>query len=206
MEKFNRYTREEKEIIRSQYPVLGSNIPVLLKRHTRGSIMATANDLGVGRYIPNWRWGDNVNPEDLWCSWFCGFFDGEGHLLVAKGNRNGGPYPYCGVRIQLREDDLPVLEDIVKNLKVGTIGFLSNRVARSRGGKAFDCCRWQVSRTSELETVILPLFEKYPLRTKKGNEFDLWKEAVLLCQNNRMASVDRLLEISDLLTKMRKRI
>lgn len=38
---------------------------------------------------------------------------------------------------------------------------------------------WQCRRLKDLAEVIIPVFEKIPLRTKKGKEFLMWKDLIL---------------------------
>lgn len=180
------------DLLRTNYPRNGSNIPILLDRFTRTQINGRAAYLGlrVDRFEP--VWGVDVTPSSEWCSWFSGLFDGEGCLLLATGKRDGGLFPYCGVRIRLRSDDYQVLEEVHKKLMIGTL--TTYKAQNERSG---DTSVWNVTRTANLKGIIFPLFDRYPLRTKKRLEWPLWKEAVNICLGKRQDKLDRLQEIME---------
>lgn len=126
--------------------------------------------------------------------WFAGLTDGEGHLGVQiktrKVVKRGITYitQECGVHfaIALRSDDVSVLSYIKETLKCGTL-----LPKRYKNPPPYDdpIMTWKVMRSAELKYIIVPLFETYPLRTKKAIEFELWKEVV----DMRYASIQRRL-------------
>src|SRR4051812_22193296 len=99
--------------------------------------------------------------------WFAGLADGEGCFEVKR----HGPSYICRFTINLRIDDMSTLEDIQKQIGVGTL-YISKRTLGE------DLVRWEVSKKGEVER-LMDVFEKYPLRSKKRRDFDVWKQAVV---------------------------
>lgn len=97
-----------------------------------------------------------------------GLLDAEGHFGMAPNNRVGWR---CFCSINLRDDDRDVL--IRYREKLG-LGHLKSVPAR-KGSRAQVC--WTI--TSKLECLALVhLLDWHPLRARKRNEYELWREAV----------------------------
>jgi hypothetical protein len=108
------------------------------------------------------------------CNWFSGLFDGEGHLGLNPVWRNGGELEYkVAAVISLRDDDIGVLRHIHESLGAGAISYRSARKT-SRPAAV-----WQVQGVRDLAEVVIHLFDQYPLRSKKGREYEWWRRAVL---------------------------
>lgn len=114
--------------------------------------------------------------DDLWGSWFAGFTDGEGCFSIRKAKRNNPCTSYvCRFRINLRDDDRAILEEIRKTLGIGIIydvPVYPNRTANARPATALEV--HAIDECAELVKV----FERYPLRAKKRHDFAIWKLAV----------------------------
>jgi hypothetical protein len=113
----------------------------------------------------------------LWFSWFTGLVDGEGHFqLYAKGKR-----ATVSLSIKLREDDSDILQEIQNNLHCGKIYLIKSDRDKDYCRKgANDLFAWKVDSILEIMGIIIPHFDKYPLRSKKGSEYLLWREAAFL--------------------------
>lgn len=102
--------------------------------------------------------------------WFAGLFDGEGHFVIdlrrprARGNRE----LYLGLNVYLRDDDAAVLEHVHS-----TLG------GRFRVNPKNNVAQWRLRGIQNLAEIAVPLFEQYPLRSKKAEEFDLFRRLVL---------------------------
>jgi len=107
--------------------------------------------------------------------WFSGFFDGEGCLSVFSRQRPGRyAERRIGIQIMLRDDDVDVIHRIKENLNVGLV------YATSKANKtANPHATFRVEQINDLAEVVVPLFEKYPLHSKKGREFPIWRSLVL---------------------------
>ncbi len=102
--------------------------------------------------------------------WIAGLTDGEGcfQLRVTK-DKKFRP----GFQLKLRDDDSSVLVDIVTVLNCGKI-YPDKREGRN------PMVAYEVFDIDSLHGIIIPLFERYPLRAKKAREFEVWKTAVEL--------------------------
>lgn len=113
---------------------------------------------------------------DAFGYWLAGFTDGEGSFLIGK--RNGrGPYASyrCGFQIKLRDDDRAILSKIRNILGIGKIYNSSARICGSHVHRpTVDFHVYSFNECAQLVKV----FEKYPLRAKKQNDFAVWKLAV----------------------------
>lgn len=107
--------------------------------------------------------------------WFSGFFDGEGCIVAFTRQCTRSKYSEfrLSVRIMVRDDDFNVIKRIQDNLQVGHI---------SRGkshGATNPTVAWTCERVQDLAEVIIPLFDNYPLYTKKAKEYAIWKPVVI---------------------------
>lgn len=107
--------------------------------------------------------------------WFAGFFDGEGSLLVYVGQPDARQHQRarCAASITLRLDDRAILEESQQQLRVGRITDLRNH----RMTAAKPCARWAVDDKAGCAAVVAAL-DRYPLRSKKARDFEVWREAV----------------------------
>jgi site-specific DNA-methyltransferase (adenine-specific) len=114
---------------------------------------------------------DLPNPDFL--NWFAGFVDGEGCFSIHKKNINGIETYDCQFSISLRADDRPILEEIHRTLKIGT---LSNKTAHKTGD---DNPKARYSISSKSDCVRLAeILRAAPLRAKKALDFELWLEGL----------------------------
>ena len=105
--------------------------------------------------------------------WFSGFFDGEGCLVVHFQKSEVRNRRQLAIQIALRKDDEPVLSLIVNQLHVGSIG------DRPEMGNGHESSMFRLSNVKDLAEIILPLFDKYPLRSKKSKELIIWRRIVI---------------------------
>ena len=115
-----------------------------------------------------------LNIRDEFGYWFSGFFDGEGCLVASQPCHKTKLYTQSilGISIALRKDDEEILKHIKESLGFGKISLPSNAEGRNPS------ISFRVDKIADLAEVIVPLFEKYPLRSKKGKEFSIWKTMV----------------------------
>jgi len=100
-----------------------------------------------------------------WCSWFTGLVDGEGYFhLVERHTRLAFEVEFV---INLRIDDRPMLVDIRDTLGVGRIHDINDELQRRQGIRASDRARFRCHRIEEITHVLIPLFDEYPLHSKK---------------------------------------
>jgi len=124
--------------------------------------------------------------DDAFGHWLSGFTDGEGNFHCSEGA--SGRYVSFAFRIILREDDKGILEKIRDNLGVGNLVFRDvvkgmpnwNPKYQSKVRRNQWC--YIVYSAYDLSKVIVPHFDKYPLRAKKAKQYEIWKERL---QNSR---------------------
>ena len=114
-----------------------------------------------------------LNIPDNFGYYFSGLFDGEGSLLLWHRNRKDGFSEYrLGVRMSLRDDDAKVLREIQQKL--------GGRLAHNKAhGATNPSLQWTFDKIKDMAEIAIPLFERYPLKTKKRLEYKLWKSLVL---------------------------
>ena len=119
-----------------------------------------------------------MKTDDQFGYWFAGFTDGEGCFVIAK---NQVSYK-CLFVISLRVDDLPVLKEIHDRFKIGKLYFTPPRVTMSRPGYSAThraTATWSVQSKSDVLRLVA-IFDRYPLRAKKRNDYRIWREAAML--------------------------
>jgi hypothetical protein len=114
------------------------------------------------------------NPN--WCTWVAGFVDGEGCFRsVIEQNR---------VRLELvieqREDDANLIKEIATTLGCGIVYWLNMEYDRQSGSRSSNKYRWRVTKIKDITEKIIPLFDKYPLRSKKANDYKIWRKMAIL--------------------------
>lgn len=112
--------------------------------------------------------------SDAFGYWFSGFFDGEGCLTVFSRPKAGTPYVdrRLDIQVMLRDDEADVIRHIKDNLGAGLTYF--GKGNRPTNPKA----TFRVEKIDDLAEIVVPLFERYPLHSKKGREFAIWKGLV----------------------------
>src|SRR3990167_5597312 len=106
-------------------------------------------------------------------NWFSGYFDGEGCFTIFYRERDGSPERRVGVQIACRYDDTDVIRYIQKTLGVGVVWQSKSK------GITNEAINWRVERATDLAEVVLPIFDTYPLRSKKRLEYQIWRPLVI---------------------------
>lgn len=124
------------------------------------------------------RLGLDLNIADDFGHWLAGFVDGEGCFLAFIERRpDDRPHLRTSFQITLRADDEPILQIIKKTLGIGRIFKLK---ASPGDISPNPTVRYAVKRTGDAYHVLLPFFERYPLRAKKLEDFHIWKQIVVI--------------------------
>jgi len=114
----------------------------------------------------------NAGADFAW--WFVGFFDGEGALKCESGTDHRPPDVLLNIGLKLTDHHMGLLLDVQKALGCGSCPTDRGSTKKSKGQALF-----RVASINDLAEVIIPLFERHPLRTTKRLEYDLWKKVVL---------------------------
>jgi len=115
--------------------------------------------------------------RDAFGHWLSGFVDGEGSFNVGYHIPRGGKTTLfvTHLAIELRSDDLEILEEIKKYFGCGQpISF------REFKNSSCQTARLQFFRSDEIVNSIIPHFDRYPLRAKKRRDYLIFREASLL--------------------------
>ncbi len=114
--------------------------------------------------------------------WLSGFCDGESTFGLKAGVQYDRPRPRINhsalFRITLRDDDASILSDIQSYWQCGIIIFNNN--IRSKIPNAKPVAAYCVQAVSDLMKIVVPHFEQFPLRSKKRNDFLIWKQGIAL--------------------------
>lgn len=110
-----------------------------------------------------------------WANWFAGFVDGEGCFFFSI-NEARKAY-HIALQIHLRDDDLPLLLEIQERLRMGNIYRKPGRSQQEGHSGSRPSAVWSACRQSDCLRLVY-LFEEYPLRSKKGKDYEVWGRAV----------------------------
>lgn len=140
--------------------------------------------------------------DPMWASWFSGFVDGEGYFQLIP--QSSGGY---GIRlvITMRDDETNVIAEIMNTLRVGSVYHVSKEYDRRNGRQSADQWMWRCNRIDEVIGVIIPLFDSFPLKTRKANDYRIWREAALLIvSGGNRTQLPKLHALKQQLVKQRK--
>jgi len=111
---------------------------------------------------------DELDPG--FCSWLAGLVDGEGSFSLKHAARQW----WTEGTIKLRDDDRPMLEMIRKELGRGRCYQQREKNPQLPNVRPQYILRFHTAADTRF---IVALFERYPLRSKKKREFEIWAEA-----------------------------
>ena len=117
--------------------------------------------------------------DDTFGHWFAGLVDGEGcfHARAHIRKRDGAHCLVVYFSLKLRADDKPMLEMIRETLGIGYI-YTYEREKLS----IYPQSDYRIAHRKELKNVLIPVFDQYPLRSKKVNDYQVWRRIVLECK------------------------
>ncbi len=131
-----------------------------------------------------------LNPH-----YITGFVDGEGCFSVSIGRKRFKvPEVRLIFEIELREDDEPILKEIQKVLKCGSI----YNLRYDRYKKWRPHVKFKVSSFKDIKERIIPFFKRYPPQAKKRKQFDLFCQVADIIKNNEHKNLEGIQKISDL--------
>lgn len=130
-----------------------------------------------------------------------GFVDGEGCFCVPISahktllqRREVRPT----FEIELREDDLPILQEIHRVLGCGKI----YRLEFKRYAKWKPHAKLKVSKMSELQNILIPFFDRHPLHAKRRKSFAIFKRIVKMVAQKKHLTKNGLKTITRLRNQM----
>lgn len=107
--------------------------------------------------------------------WLAGLIDGEGCFRIQENkSRIHGPTTYAtSFALKLRDDDEPILREIIAHTGIGRFAY-----DLSRSGKSHPCAVWHVDSQQDC-ALLVELLDQHPLRTRKARDYAVWREAVV---------------------------
>lgn len=140
---------------------------------------------------------DNQQERLKMASWISGFTDGEGSFVISVINNpttRFGKQIFPEFVITQSAKSLSALEAIQKFFDRGTI--VLNKRYDNHHEHIYRYC---VRSISELEEIIIPFFDLFPLKTFKQNDFVLFKKVVGMMSEKKHLKKDgwnKILEIA----------
>ena len=127
--------------------------------------------------------------DNHFIEWFIGLCEAESNFLIRtrkneKGEVGGFEFVF---RIALHIDDRKILEHIKYVLACGRLNTERNTLV------------FTISQLTDIETILIPLFEKFPLNTTKYLDYLDFKEAFFLFKNRKSNELSILQIYSNIL-------
>ena len=146
-----------------------------------------------------------MKMDDNWRSWFSGFVDGEGCFTISSyGSREQGYTVLPQFLIVCRADDIDILKTMEK-IFGGRLYYREpgeNQLKRVPNTKP--SYRWNVNTKKGLR-LLVEHFDKYPLRSKKGRDYKLWREAVIeYLKSPKVRNKAKIYMLADQIKEIRK--
>ncbi len=156
---------------------------------------------------------DNQQERLIMIGWILGFVDGEGCFsvgFVKQPDRKEATRIRRGYTTGYQiapEFSVMQGERSIKNLKKlkSFFGVGAVYINRRHDNHKEDLFRYHVSRREDLLNVIIPFFEKYPLRTAKKNDFCLFAKCIRLMQKGKHLTRNGVIQIAQLTERMNHR-
>ena len=114
-------------------------------------------------------------PNADWCKWFVGFVDGEGSFII---RRNRDRWVSAEFRLNMRADDKPILKEIQEEFGFGKV--YKNDTRKNPHAE------FRVMHREQLLHLV-KLFDEFPLRSRKKNDYQVWRTFVILHQSRKKA-------------------
>jgi len=132
----------------------------------------------------------NRKPLEYKKAWLSGFIDGEGSL-GAYCSKNGQIGVF--ITVNLRADDIGILK-LISSL-FNNEGYLtehsSEYVSKYDGVNRKPTAVWRIANISVLYEKVIPIFEEYPLLSKKRKHYEIWKKIIKLLYKTKHKQVSR---------------
>jgi hypothetical protein len=114
--------------------------------------------------------------------WVSGFAAGEATFCLAlRPRKNSSLFKViCRFAIGLLDDDRHILKEIQQYLGCGTIVAVGRTPKQQTGTKPQ--ARFVIDSIKDLSDLVVPHFDRYPLRAKKAEDYQIFREGVLFAR------------------------
>jgi len=109
--------------------------------------------------------------DEGWCYWFVGLIEGEGSFTYSRQSHGKSIIPQFSLILQ---HDTKLMQEMHEILGLGRMYWIEPKAPRRGGGKFAPRMTWQIRKKSEL-AVMVDFFERYKMRSKKADDFSIWK-------------------------------
>ncbi len=123
---------------------------------------------------------DHSTDRNAFGHWLSGFVDGEGCFLLQFRMMGHSFIGRARFMLKLRDDDSEIMKRIHEFWGVGHIQHCKQNILKSNVGSGHNQVSLQIDVTNHLSDILVPHFERYPLRAKKQRDFIIWREGVNL--------------------------
>jgi hypothetical protein len=150
--------------------------------------------------------GADNQQESLDAYWIAGFTDGEGCFAVSvikNSTTRFGKQIFPEFVITQSAKSLKTLEQIKDYFNCGSL--VLNKRYDNHNEHLYRYC---VRSISDLKEKIIPFFDRYPLRTYKKNDFDIFKQVVKkMDQKEHLTEIGwlKVLELAGQMNRLKKR-
>ncbi len=131
----------------------------------------------------------NIPPEFGY--WFAGLVDGEGCFFAPQ----KGKSVTNRFTIALRLDDKQTIEYIYQTLGIGYLGFKKGQFDKRYNETHNPQLHFVVSQFDECRA-LCDLFDKYPLQSKKKQDYEIWKGIVREREKGRLSASPLLSQLA----------
>lgn len=137
---------------------------ISVKKPTTGGLSAVVKNYSN---MPNFEAIQRLNAGDLVFAYLVGLIEGDGWFSVTK---NGKYIKYeFGIEMNIR--DIQLLYKIKGILGVGTIDIRERNQRKT--------CLYRIRNKSHLKSIVLPIFDKYPMFSNKQYDYLMFKDLLL---------------------------
>jgi hypothetical protein len=143
---------------------------------------------------------ENQQERLFTAAWLVGFVDGEGCFscpIFRNGSMKLGWQVQPSFTVVQVESSRDVLDSMASYFGCGKV-----YVNRRHDNHREDLWRYHVSKFGDLRDVIVPFFERYPLRNAKRDNFAKFAEVIGLIDQRRHLTVPGLIEIAGIAQTM----
>jgi hypothetical protein len=99
--------------------------------------------------------------------------------------------------IKLREDDLSLLKQVKSFFKCGEVYF-----QKEKRKNHSPCYRFEINSQKDIWEVVIPFFDKHPLRSNKKKNYLIFREIALIIRNGNYKEDENLEKIRKLKSQM----
>lgn len=140
--------------------------------------------------------------------WFSGFVDGEGCFNVSCINRKNFKNPQITTNFVIAQAEYSIMNEINNILQLGWYEkYKKPKIYKSISREFPGCYTYHLATRSLNDCLLLiSIFDKYKLRTKKKRQYELWKEAVYIRQinNHKQWLIENIERIKQIIQEIRK--